>query len=175
VSDDSFRLTPHDIRAQEFARTFRGYSPQQVDDFRQRVAEELDRLVRVRNEQEERLKIAQEQLRGFRERERAMNEALIAAQQLREDARAQMLREAELATREAQVEAERIVARAHLDERLVRERAEGAARQFAGYITGFRFLLERQLSELDVLQTHALDAPRDRAVLSAEASEVREA
>jgi DivIVA domain-containing protein len=165
VSDDSFRLTPHDIRAQEFARTFRGYSPQQVDDFRQRVAEELDRLVRVRNEQEERLKIAQEQLRGFRERERAMNEALVAAQQLRVDSREQAEREAELVLREARTEAERIMERARQEEALVRERSDGAARQFSAYVASFRALLERHLGEVDGLQR------RPRSAESAEGTQ----
>src|ERR1700694_2959522 len=75
-----------------------------------------------------------ERLRAFRDRERAMNEALVAAQQLRVDSREQSEREAELVLREARAEAERILARAHQDEGVVRERADGVARQFTTYI-----------------------------------------
>src|SRR3954469_14592867 len=130
TDDHAFHLTPLDVRSQEFARALRGYDRAQVDEFKLAVSEELDRLVRERSQQEERLRIAQEQLRGFQKRERAMNEALVAAQQLRVDSREQAEREAELVLREARAEAEKILERAHQEELTVRERADGVARQF---------------------------------------------
>jgi DivIVA domain-containing protein len=155
MSQDQFTLTPQDVRAQEFAKSLRGYDRLEVDAFRTRVADELERLLRERAQFEERMRNAQEQLRAFRERERAMNEALLAAQQLRHDAQAQAEREAELVLRQAALEAERIVERSRADERQVRERAESAAHQFSAYVGAFRALLERQLRELDVLESHS--------------------
>jgi DivIVA domain-containing protein len=155
MTDDAFRLTPLDVRTQEFVGAMRGYERGQVDHFKLQVAEELERLTRDRMQAEERLRSAQEQLKVFRERERAMNEALVAAQQLREDSRQQAEREAELILKEAQVEAHRIVAQARADEVEVRARADSAARQFSAYVAGFRNLLQRQLAELDVLEGHA--------------------
>lgn len=81
-----------------------------------------------------------------------MNEALVAAQELRVDSRAQAEREAELVLREARMEAERILERARQEEAAVRERADGAARQFTTYVASFRTLLERHLGEVDGLQ-----------------------
>ena len=81
-----------------------------------------------------------------------MNEALVAAQELRVDSRAQAEREAELVLREAKMEAERILERARQEEAVVRERADGAARQFTTYVASFRTLLERHLGEVDGLQ-----------------------
>ena len=155
MSDDAFRLTPLDVRTQEFVGALRGYERGQVDHFKLQVAEELERLTRDRMQAEERLRSAQEQLKTFRERERAMNEALVAAQQLREDSRQQAEREAELILKEAQAEAYRIVAQARQDEVEVRARADSASRQFTAYVAGFRSLLQRQLAELDVLEGHA--------------------
>jgi DivIVA domain-containing protein len=152
TDDHAFHLTPLDVRSQEFQRAFRGYDSGQVDEFKLAVSDELERLLRDRAQHEERLRSAQEQLRGFRDRERAMNDALVAAQQLRVDSRAQAEREAELILREAKAEAERILERAHQEEAVVRERAAGAARQFAAYVASFRALLERHLGEVDGLQ-----------------------
>jgi DivIVA domain-containing protein len=154
VSEEFFHLTPLDVRTQEFVRAVRGYDRAQVDQFKVQVAEALERLGRERLQAEERLKSAQEQLRGYRERERAMNEALVAAQQLRADSREQAAREAELVLKEARAEAQRVVQQAHQDEVSVRERAEAAARQFTAYLAGFRGLLQRQLAELEVLEGH---------------------
>ena len=47
---------------------------------------------------------------------------------------------------------ERILERAHQEEALVRERADGVARQFTAYVASFRTLLERHLGEVDGLQ-----------------------
>lgn len=155
MSQDQFTLTPQDVRAQEFARALRGYDRLEVDAFRTRVADELERLLRERAQMDERVRNAQEQLRAFRERERAMNDALLAAQQLRHDAQVVAERDAEMVMREAALEAEKIVERSRAEERLVRERAETAARQFSAYVAAFRLLLERQLAELDVLESHS--------------------
>lgn len=155
MSDDAFHLTPSDVRAQEFQRVFRGCDPVQVDEFKGRVAEELDRLLRERVKLEERLQGFQEQLRAFRDRERAMNEALLAAQQLRVAAQEQAERESESILREARADALRLVGTAQDEERQVRERHELLQRQFAAYLANFRALLERQLGEVEGLQAHA--------------------
>ena len=55
MSNDAFHLTSHDVRAQEFHRVLRGYDPVQVDEFKQRMAEEIDRLVRDRVQLDERV------------------------------------------------------------------------------------------------------------------------
>jgi DivIVA domain-containing protein len=151
VSEDTFHLTPLDIRRQEFRRSLRGYEPASVEDFRARVAEELERVIRDRAVLEERLAALTEQLRVFREREKAMNEALVAAQQLREETRTAAEREAQVIVRESQTEAARIVDAARNDEVSIQARASEAERQFMAYVGGFRALLERQLAELRAL------------------------
>jgi DivIVA domain-containing protein len=151
MSEDTFHLTPLDIRRQEFRRSLRGYQPTGVEDFRARVAEELERVIRERAVLEERLAALTEQLRVFREREKAMNEALVAAQQLREETRTAAEREAQVIVREAETEAARLVDTARGDEVVIQARASEAERQFMGYVGGFRALLERQLAELRAL------------------------
>jgi DivIVA domain-containing protein len=155
MSEEAFQVTPQDVRTQDFARTVRGYDRAQVDEFKLRMAEEIDRLTRARIQAEERLKSAQDQLRAYRERERALNEALVAAQQLRADTKTQAEQEAAIVLREAHADGARLVDRAKLDEQLVRERTEEAIRQFNAYVAGFRLLLERQLAEVDGLQAAA--------------------
>ena len=132
-----------------------GVSAKDYRAMRKREAALLVRGGRDRMQAEERLRSAQEQLKVFRERERAMNDALVAAQQLREDSRQQAERESELILKEAKSEAHRIVEQARQDEVSVRARADSAARQFSAYLAGFRGLLQRQLAELDVLEGHA--------------------
>jgi DivIVA domain-containing protein len=151
VSDDAFNLTPLDIRKQEFRKTLRGYETLGVEDFQIRVADALERAIRERSVLEERLAALTEQLRVFREREKAMNEALVAAQQLREATRTAAEREAQVIVREAEAEAKRLVDEAKNAESAVQVRMTEAERQFQAYLGGFRALLERQLAELRAL------------------------
>lgn len=165
MSDDTFQLTPHDVRAQEFQRVLRGLDPVQVEDFKTRIAEELDRLLRHRVGMEERLKGMVEQLRSFRERERALNDGVVMAQQLRADAQAAAERETDVILREAQHEAEklvqearqeaaRLVEQARMEDDRLRSAMDAAVRQYAAYLAGFRSLLERQLAEVAALEQH---------------------
>ena len=170
MAGDTFYLTPHDVRAQEFSRGLRGYDAAQVDAFRERVAEELDRLLRDKAQLDERLKGLSEQLVTFRERESAMNEALIAAQQLRTDAKAHVEKEAEMLLREARAEAQRIIEQAKSDERQARQRAEVAAKQAAAYVAGFRSFVERHLGEIRLLEDHA---DTGRAFMNGSASDTK--
>lgn len=148
---DAFHLTPLDIRKQEFRRALRGYETAGVEDFRMRVADELERVMRERSVLEERLTALTEQLRVFQERERAMNEALVAAQQLRVDTRAAAEREAQVVRREAESEAQRVLEEARQAEAVARARIAEVERQFQAYVGGFRAMLERQLGELRAL------------------------
>lgn len=157
MKDRGFHLTPVDVRAQEFARGLRGYNAAEVDEFRQRVAEELERLLKDRAEMEEQLRATREQLRVFKDRERALNDALVLAQQLRTQTEDASRREADISSREARAEADRILAEARADERAVRKETESAQRQFSSYLAGFRTLLERYLSEVDALESHERD------------------
>ena len=152
-----FQLTPNDVRAQEFQRIFRGYDPAQVDEFKTRVAEELDRLVRERIKLDERLQGFQEQLRAFRERERAMNEALLAAQQLRVAAQEQAEREAESdRPRGPGRRAPAAWARPGWTSGRCGSGTRSCSAQFAAYLADFRALLERQIGgDRRALQTHA--------------------
>src|SRR2546422_9165800 len=146
VNTDAFHLTPHDVRKQEFRRSLRGYEPLGVEDFRVRVADELERILREKSVLEERLAALGEQLGVYRERERAMNEALVAAQQLREETRAAAQREAQVIVREAEAEARRVVEEARAAQGEVQRQSADVERQVQAYVAGIRAPLQRPLA-----------------------------
>src|SRR5262245_28199662 len=106
MTDDSFHLTPLDVRRYEFPKSLRGYDPERVDQFRDEVAAELERLTRLNQELEQKARGFHDQLKAFRDRDKALNDALVHAQQLRGEIREQAERESALTLREAQTEAE---------------------------------------------------------------------
>ncbi len=151
MNDDAFNLTPLDVRKQEFRKSLRGYDTLSVEDFQMRVADALERAMRERQVLEERVSALTEQLRVFREREKAMNEALVAAQQLRQDSRAAAEREGQVIVREAEAEAKRLLDEARSAQNAVQVKMTETERQFQQYMGGLRALLERQLAELRAL------------------------
>jgi DivIVA domain-containing protein len=146
--DAAFRLTPLDVRRYEFPTALRGYDKARVDDFREQLATELERVTRLNAELDGRARSLNEQLRAFRERDKALNDALVSAQQLRGDIREQAEREAQLVVREARAEAERIVDAARSAARRLEEEVASLDRMRRMQLTQLRALAERQLAEI---------------------------
>ncbi len=148
MTDETFHLTPLDVRRYEFGRVLRGYDPERVDQFREQVADELERLTRLNQELEQKARTFHDQLKAFRERDKALNEALVSAQQLRADIRDQSERESQLTLREAQAQAESIVATAQADIRRFEDELAALDRFRRNYLAQMRVFVERQLSEI---------------------------
>ncbi|MBC8088737.1 MAG: DivIVA domain-containing protein [Phycisphaerae bacterium] len=149
MTDDAFHLTALDARRYDFGNALRGYDRARVDQFRDQVAEELERLSRANQELEAKARNFHEQLRAFRERDKALNDALISAQQLRGEIREQAQREAQLIIREAQGEAERSLDALRGEIRRAEDDLQQLWRNRRGFLQQLRQQMERQLHELD--------------------------
>lgn len=156
MMDEAFHLTPLDVRRYDFGRALRGYNPARVDQFRDQVAEELERLTRINQDLDSKARSFHEQLRAFRERDKALNDALIAAQQLRDDVRGQAEREAQLIIREAQGEAERVIETARAEVRRMEEELDNLDRSRRTYLAQMRTLIARQLSEVEASDSQVI-------------------
>lgn len=168
-------LTPLEVRKKkgDFRRTMRGYEPSLVDDFLDLAADRMEELVRENLSLHERFNRQEQQVAEYRERERALTEALVTAQEMREEIRRQSKREAELALQAAEQETKQLrtgaeqeaarvrstaqqeVARLRAEAEQLRDREERAMqrlrsrqRQFLG---SYRAFLERELTELGVV------------------------
>lgn len=148
-------LTPLEVRQKKgdfrARKALRGYGPALVDDFLDLVADRLEQLVKENLSLADRVERLEAQLGEYRERERALTEALVTAQELREASRRQAEKEAELLRREAELAAEKMMTAAALR----KERAEAELRRIrarrAHLLEVYRGFLERELGELRVL------------------------
>ena len=159
MTDESFHLTPLDVRRYEFGKTLRGYNPERVDQFRDEVADELERLMRLNQELEAKARGFHEQLKAFRDRDKALNDALIHAQQLRAEIKEQAERDSALTVREAQAQAEKLVAAARSDIRRMEDELAAMDRMRRNYLAQLRALVERQIAEIGAAEA-AAPAPR---------------
>lgn len=150
--DEAFHLTPLDVRRYDFGSALRGYDKSRVDQFRDQIAEELERLARLNLELEGKAKSFHEQLRAFRERDKALNEALVSAQQLRAEIREQADREGQLIVREARAEGDRILDEARSEIRRLQSHVDALNRTGKAHLAQLRALAQRQLTEIDAAE-----------------------
>ena len=153
MTDETFHLTPLDVRRYDFRTALRGYDREHVDQFREQVATELERLGRISADLETKARGFHEQLKSFRERDKAINEALISAQQLRAEMKEQAERESELILREARAEAARIIDGARANVRSIEEEFAAIDRMRRGYLAQLRMHVERQLAEISAAES----------------------
>jgi DivIVA domain-containing protein len=146
--DETFHLTPLDVRRYEFGKALRGYDPERVNQFRDQVAEELERLSRLNQDLDAKARGFHEQLRAFRERDKAINDALISAQQLRTEIREQAEKEASLILREARADADRLVDESRSEIRRLQEQLVSLDHSRRSYLAQLRLVAERQLSDI---------------------------
>jgi cell division initiation protein len=166
-------LTPLDIRKKkgDFRRALRGYDEAAVDIFLDQVADRLELVTRDNRALRERAIQLSETISGYREREHAMNEALISAQQLRESTRAQAEREAELTLREARAQAERIRDEARQNVAAAEETLRRLHAQRHQFLRSFRGLVERHLEQLGVEEERHRESHGDSLELPLQAPE----
>jgi DivIVA domain-containing protein len=146
--DETFHLTALDVRRYDFGHKLRGYDPERVEQFRHQVAEELERLTRQTQELEAKAKGFHEQLRAFRERDKALNDALVSAQQLRGEIREQSEREAQLILREARGEAEKYLEGSRNEIRHLQAHIGELERARRNFLAQLRVMVERQLADI---------------------------
>jgi cell division initiation protein len=182
-------LTPLDVRNKrgDFRRLLRGYDSEEVDGFLELVAERLEELVKEILTLRERTERLKEQVDSSQGREKAVQEALVSAQELRDEIRSQAQKESEELRAQAQEAADDVRSQAHREANLQRKEAEAQARQIVGdaerqlvergqalqdlerkrvrFLKAFRSLLER---ELDMVEVEEGRTPLDDATVDLE-------
>lgn len=169
MTDDGFHLTALDVRRYDFGNALRGYDRTRVDQFRDHVAEEFERLSRANQELDQKARNFHEQLKAFRDRDKALNDALVSAQQLRGDIREQAEREAQLIVREARASADATLQHVREEIRKAEEELQQLWRTRRGFLSQVRHLIERQLAELHAAESEPVPSfVQNRSDLGAE-------
>jgi len=167
-------LTPLDVRKKrgDFGKALRGYDPEEVDVFLELVAERMEVLVKANLAlREERDRLA-EKVAVQEGREKAIQDALVTAQELRQDVKEQARREADVLEREARARIELMIAESGRVLTGHRGALEELERQRDRFLKAFRTFLERELDTVEVemgrapLEDTTLDLDLGKAVWS---------
>ncbi|MDY0221138.1 MAG: DivIVA domain-containing protein [Desulfobacterium sp.] len=106
-------ITPAVIKQKEFTTRFRGFDVQEVDGFLEEVAHEVARLnLEISTIKEERHRLDLEN-QGYKKRETSLKRVMIQSQKVLEQMKLNARKSAELVVANAEVEAEKMLNRAH--------------------------------------------------------------
>ncbi|MFP3868487.1 MAG: DivIVA domain-containing protein [Desulfobacteraceae bacterium] len=103
------KLTPADIRQQQFKVSFRGFNIKEVGSFLDQVAQALGALLQENEGLRGELQRRQTELAEFKKREQLLKDTLINAQQVIETMKTNAQKEAEIIIHEAELKAEKIL------------------------------------------------------------------
>lgn len=144
------RITPIEIQQQQFKSRLLGYDTTAVDQFLELLADQLERLMSSNNELKEKLSRSASSLDQFRDRENALQQTLLAAQQVTEELKENSRREAEIVMADAHMAGERIIRSAEDKRLMLLDEVQDLKRQKIAFESGLRSLVESHLKLLDM-------------------------
>lgn len=148
-------LTPLEVRNKndDFKRGLRGYDVREVDAFLGVVADALERRIREGTALGSHVEELEQQLETYQARERALNDALLAAQELREETRLRAERDAAVRVREAEARVAAVIEEAEREVRLCQDRIDDLKAARGEFLGSMRKLFERFDEYLDFEDT----------------------
>jgi len=146
-------LTPMEIHNKDFPRKFRGYDPDEVDQFLDMIVEDFEKLYKENIDNKEKYRLAKEKLDIYIAIEETLKETLVTAQKTAEDVVSNAQNKAELILRETEAEAFRLMQQGN--ERLLEKRIEQEElqKQLDVFRIRFKKLLE---AEIEILETKGI-------------------
>ena len=155
------RITPLDIRKQEFRKTMRGLDSDEVYAFLTTVAEEYEAVLSDNKQLRERIVEIEERLKEYKTIETNLRNTLITAERVTNEAKENARKEASLIVRESEVEAEKAAEAIRSNTQQLRREVLELKRQKDNYLTRFRTLLDSHHNVLDGFQEDFANADKE--------------
>ncbi|MBD3179596.1 MAG: DivIVA domain-containing protein, partial [Candidatus Latescibacteria bacterium] len=136
------RITPLDIRKQEFKKSMRGLDSDEVYAFLTTVAQEYENVLNDNKQLREHIVDLRERLKEFKNMETNLRDTLLTAEKLTADAKENARHEADLIIKEAEIEAEKASQRVRAEAERLRNEVLELRKQKENYIVRFKTLID---------------------------------
>jgi len=154
------KLTPVEIKNQEFKKVMRGYDTVEVDTFIELVADKYQELL---NENERLAKqniVYETELTNYKDVEKTLKQTLKNVQENSQMTKENSAKEAGLIKKEAELAAAQMLEKARLQVFKMKEEMVRLQNQKHSFISRLRHVLASQMELLDVLKTDDIDLRR---------------
>ncbi len=148
------RITPLDVRKQEFRKAVRGYDTDEVRGFLTTLAEEYEIVLVDNKTLREKNAKQEEKLEGYEQIEGTLRDTLMTAQRVMQDTKDNATREGKLIVQEAQQQAQEILTECRLRTEELRREILFLRKEKDTYLARFKILAQAQIQFVD---THESD------------------
>lgn len=144
------RLTPLEIRKQNFSRRrLGGVDPEEVQDFLNLLASELEEILRENAALKDQRVAAEHKLDEYQTMEETLRKTLVRAEKIGSESKEHAQRESELILQQAHLRAERVLTDARTRLRQLTDEIEELHKKKEVFVHRFRSLVNMQLELLD--------------------------
>jgi cell division initiation protein len=143
------RITPLDVRKQEFRKGMRGLDPDEVYAFLATVADEYEAALNDNKALRERLLELDDKVQEYRTIERTLRDTLVTAERVTVESKDNARREASLIVKEAQLQAERSLRDISSEAVRLRQEIQRLRSQRDNYVAKMRVVAESHVKFID--------------------------
>lgn len=146
------KITPLDIRKQEFGRQVRGFDMDEVRSFLEMVADEFEVVVKRTRELAKEAQTYRAQVEELQKKEHSLHDSMKDIQQLQRERSEKATEEARYIRQKAMLEADQILHDARKKREQITDQIHHLEGQRRGYIIKIRHVLESQLDLMKILE-----------------------
>jgi cell division initiation protein len=146
------KLTPLDIKKQEFKKVLRGYDPIEVDAFMDLVSTELTEILRENKDIKEKATEFEIQLRDYKQMEKTLQQTLMQAQEASGRSIENSRKEAQLILQEADLKASQLLDRARMDLMRAKEEISTLRSKKDSIVSRLKVLLNSEIELIKALE-----------------------
>ena len=155
------KLTPLDVKKQEFKKVLRGYDPAEVDSFMDMMSNEFAELLKQCKDMKEQLVEYEGQLRDYRQMEKTLQQTLMQAQEASGRSIENSRKEGQLIVQEAELKANQILDRARLDLSRMKEEIANLRSKKESVVSRLKVLLNSEIELIKALEIDDDELTRD--------------
>jgi cell division initiation protein len=148
------KITPLEVKRQEFKKVLRGYDPVEVDTFLDMLSNELEEMNTSNKHIKDKVIELETQLSDYKRMEKTLQQTLLQAQETSGKSIENSRKEADLIVKEAELKASQIVEKARTDFSRAKEEIANLKARKESSISRLKVLLN---SELDLLRALQID------------------
>jgi cell division initiation protein len=152
------KITPLEIKRQQFRKVMRGYDPVEVDTFLDMLSHELEEVLTKNKELKDKIIELDTQLKDYKNMEKTLQQTLLQAQETSGKEIANSRREATIIVQEAELKASQIVDKARMDFARVKEEIANLKARKESILSRLKVLLT---SEVDLIRALEVDDDED--------------
>jgi cell division initiation protein len=152
MKESVLKLTPLEIRNQEFRKALRGLDAVEVQTFLEMVSEHYETIAEENKSLNRRIVELETKLKDYQENEKNLRETLLNVQEVKKQSEESSRRQADLIVKEAELKALEILENARKQTRLIREEVSWLKAQKESFINRLRHILVSQIELLSVME-----------------------